>query len=541
MIDDLYAAHQENPNDAELDLRLSFDRFHAEKIAPKGDFEYVMNLLAVYRRKYKDSPDFKLGFHSMWEDRKTMEKLLDMLPVAERKTKDAKTEIITLDDGFTFEVRWKRLFYSDTTVDMHDTPVVDRNAGVYDEDINTEHGGNMSVVFNKEGEERGADFLIHYDGTILNWGATAPDNEPSIYTHTYAEVMQQIFDDVIGLSFLEKGNDYRDKIIAEVNPQAVARAKAMNLRDFYSRVVLEESKTRLYLSIRVIQDYIKEGRVPAETVESWPAKVKQLVVMSQADLIENYNKSTFSIVSEYLQAPNITADQLVDLYRLIRLGHYDVSPREMIEIVEDSNFPEKEEFYRGIAKEISSRIRGGVAEFTRQKGLEKLNVFPLDASRAVYLSPKELAIARPEILNSLPPDLSEKFAAAFDFLMTSNLARLSKGEQEIDGENVYAEVLEKPGKGLDGATSEIHFDHIDIQTVVSEAGDLIGLNSRGTASLDGSTPDPKREGLHLTTKSDQWRKIEPGEIVIILPLTPHAPGGIDKDITVKRVVVKVKV
>ena len=542
VVDGLHEAHQKNPQKKHLDLRLSFDRFHAERIAPKGDFDYVMNLFNVYRQKYKDENDFKLSFHSMWEDRATMEKLLAMLPVAGRERKDEKTEIVTLADGYSFEVRWKRLFNSNTLVNMHDTPVVNKNAGIFDEDISTEHHGNMSVVFNKDGEEKGADILIHYDGTVLNWGATSPDNEPSIYTHTYDEVMQQIFDDIIGLSFLEKGNDYRDAIIEEVNPEAVKRAKAMNLRDFYSRVVLEESRTRLYVCVRAAQDYIAEGRISADEMNKWPAKVRQLVAMSRDELIEAYKVSDYSIVNEYLDSPKVDVKALAGLYRLVRLGQYDITPEHMVDTVQKSDFKRKEEFIAEVAMELASKIKDSFEAYSKQKGKERADIALLDASKVTCLSQKELGIASEEILAALPPEVAQNFKVAMDFLLADEFGGLEAGTRPIKGEDVTLEVfIQKPGKGKEGAGSEIHVDHIDIQMVVSEAGDLMGLNTQDTATIDGATPDPKREGLHLTSKSDQWRAMGKKEIFIIFPFTPHASGGIGKESKIDRLVLKIKV
>lgn len=538
IVEKLFQAHKANVNNPVTDIRLSFDEYHAEKISPDGDLDYAKNLLAIFQERYSDEKNFRVSFHSMDGD-PTMERLIRELPTQQREWKDNKTEIITLENGYQFEIRWKRLFHSDPEIDMHDTPAVDRNIEIFDEDINSEHSGNMSVVFN-EGKPKGSDLLVHYDGTILNWGASSPDNESSLYKGGYKAAMQKAFDDVLALSFLEKGNTYREGIVAEVNPTAVRRAKAMNLRDFYSRAMLEEARTRLYLSIRVTQDYIREGRVSENEVQQWPKELQQLIAMTPSELQEGYHASNYTIVHQYLSEPSLDETQLAHLFSLVRKGHYDVTPQQMLQIVEESDFAKKNEFRERAADELAQNVKTAFEISRLEDGQQREDESLVDASHAVCLSREELKMAKEKILSALPAKLQLRFRSAFDFLERDHLDDHEGGKYPIDGETVYVEVLHKPGKGKEGAVSEVHAEHTDIQMNVGGEEECIGLNSKGTATLTGSTPDPKREGRHLTSRPDQWRQLGRDEIMILFPGTPHAPGGGDSETLFKKLIVKVK-
>lgn len=543
----VHTAHQRNPHGARIDFRISLDRFHADRIEPGRNFNYIMNLVNLFRKEYRNDPNFALSFHSMDGD-EAMEEVIKKLPIASRTRKNEKTEVITLDDGFTIEIRWKRLFHSDPQMDLKDMEAVERNTGIFEEDINVEHKGNMSVAFNPDGSQ-GPDLLIHYDGSVLNWGANAPDNESSLYTDTYDEIMRKALADVLSLSMLEKGNGYRETIIAEVNPYAVQRAKAINLRDFYGRLILEEEKTRLYLAIRVIQDYLETGRIPRETMETWPTEITRLVSMPKEKLMQAYHSSPHNIVTQYLSNPKISKEDLLRLYNLVRKGHYEVSAGNMILIVKNSEFPEKEAFLETVrelhAKEFSTAMETGL---NLRKSADTDT--PLAShSNAIWMDKIVLAECGDRMAATLPPELQARFRDTFRYLTNSEIADTPVGEHPIttDGEKAYAHVQAKNGKGRDNAPAEVHRNWVDIQCIVAGAGDVIGFNTSGSTSLRDSIDEPKaaqnpkREGRHLKSPANTWRRINVGDVVIIPPMTPHAPSASDPRTAFKRVVGKVSV
>jgi|GEM_PF-1344894 len=544
----MYEEFSKNPHGSNVDFRVSLDKFHAAKLSPDGSLEYVMNLIQIFRESYSDKREkgFTLGFHSMEGD-ETMEDVLKKLPVVKRERKNIKTEVITLSDGFSFEIRWKRLFYSDASMSMNDTEAVERNTEIFDHDISSEHGGNMSVVFNPGDQPKGLDWLIHYDGTALSWGAGVIDNEQSIYTHSYAELVKSAKNDPVSLRFLERGNDDRNAIIGEVNPRAVARSKAINLRDFYSRIILEEDQTKLYLTIRTLQLYLSEGRIGEEDIKQWPQVIQDLVKMPIEKLQEGYIRGGYNIVRQYLDNPNVSIDDLVHLYRLVCRGHYDVTPEQMLAIIEDSQFFMREDFrariidvhneYPQVAERFAKSVRASSLGILRHVDDSSL----LSSAETLVLNFDELRSNKHALLAVLHPRLRPRFEAAFEFLLTADLDNLGPCEYEVIGRDVYAEeVKTKPGKGHDGATSEIHIENTDIQVVLSDQFEEIGLNTKGSATLSGAIDHPKREGKQLTSRPDLWRPISKGEIMIILPMTPHAARGIDTDKKLRKLTLKIR-
>src|SRR3989339_790797 len=81
------------------------------------------------------------------------------------------------------------------------------------------------------------------------------------------------------------------------------------------------------------------------------------------------------------------------------------------------------------------------------------------------------------ILDDLPRaasciPLHPLFRAAFDFLRRPDLARLSPGRHELDGNRLYAMVMTEPGKGRDRARLEAHRRYIDIQYTIAGAEEI---------------------------------------------------------------------
>src|SRR5574340_275000 len=74
--------------------------------------------------------------------------------------------------------------------------------------------------------------------------------------------------------------------------------------------------------------------------------------------------------------------------------------------------------------------------------------------------------------------MSEKFAAAFNYLKNSDLSNINPGKYEIDGSNIYALVQRYMTKPRENGFWEAHRRYIDIQYVVK------GVELIGYANLD---------------------------------------------------------
>jgi len=321
-----------NQNYIEVTLRLSVDRYHADRL--DYDLSNVINVIRIFESNQQFGKSLKFALRSITHD-STIDRLLNLLDVSQIQRK-SKTELfITLKSGLIIPVKFRTPYNVDNQANLNNKALTQKQIKVWEKDVTQNYGGNLSAV--KRAKGKGLNLTIQYDGSLFLWGGNSPDNEMNIYEHDYETFHSESLRDIITISFLERGNHFRDSIINEVNPKAIQRAKAIGLRDFYGRVCFEEERTRLYFVIRAIQEYCREGRISKAEFQDYPLIIQNVLSLPKDELIRLYHLSENTIVNQYLNNPTLTLNQLINLYKLVVLGHYDMMPEEMRKIIFFSN------------------------------------------------------------------------------------------------------------------------------------------------------------------------------------------------------------
>ncbi|MDO6737836.1 YhcH/YjgK/YiaL family protein [Wenyingzhuangia sp. 2_MG-2023] len=134
--------------------------------------------------------------------------------------------------------------------------------------------------------------------------------------------------------------------------------------------------------------------------------------------------------------------------------------------------------------------------------------------------------------------LSERIAQAFDYVNTTDLANIPEGKYEIDGDNVFAIVMEYDTKNPNDCKCEGHHKHIDLQYIIS------GTEYVGITTLTDQKPiseDPEKD-LDFYNTSCSLVKFETGVFTLFFPDDLHMPSVfLNKPESVKKVVVKIKI
>ncbi|HEV3269153.1 MAG TPA: 4Fe-4S cluster-binding domain-containing protein [Candidatus Rhabdochlamydia sp.] len=334
----VYEAFKRRTSPTKLVLRLSVDEEHA-----RGGLGLhpAYNLISIFEQSYIKEKDFILQFHTLFDDpciQKLYDQLADRIVTIEDRHlySDAETvvkinpaeKLLKLSSGLTIKVGYAKCFYSNIKVNLKDPEVLTRNLSIFSWDMNESEQNNPSIITNLDGK-KGLDFWVNFNGNVTTWGNQVPDNIYNLYEDNYLTVIENTFSDPISLAYLEKGDIYRDKIINEVNPLAVLRAKATNIRDYTGALICEEAITRLYLTIRILQDYFNSGRISLEEINAWPEVIRGVLLSSQEQLRVAYKQSTYSIVDQYLERKISNHLEWLDLLELIKLGHYDLNPEKI--------------------------------------------------------------------------------------------------------------------------------------------------------------------------------------------------------------------
>lgn len=127
---------------------------------------------------------------------------------------------------------------------------------------------------------------------------------------------------------------------------------------------------------------------------------------------------------------------------------------------------------------------------------------------------------------------------AFTYLKTQNLATLSLGRHDIDGDNVYASVTENPTKDFDSTIWESHRNYIDLQYVIS------GKEKIGVARPQKLTVvrpyDAKRDAANYSGNGKLY-DAEPGTFFLFFPSDAHRPNIANGDNKQdKKIVIKIR-
>ena len=132
-----------------------------------------------------------------------------------------------------------------------------------------------------------------------------------------------------------------------------------------------------------------------------------------------------------------------------------------------------------------------------------------------------------------------RYAKAIDFLKSHDLATLEDGKYEIDGKNVYANVMSYTTLPWEEAKYEAHQNYSDIQYVISGEEVMTyapaeELNPAGpyNAEKDVVKFDNAKPGLKVTCKA--------GDFMIFFPWDGHKPkAAAGEPSMVKKIVVKI--
>lgn len=331
IIDGLFTAFVNRPGSGCFWYRLSVDEYHLQKIKDRA----IKNTIAVFRRNHGRyyQAKFRLRLHSIIGD-ESIPQLLQQFGAEIRHIEYEEVFGTTLPtkvlfrDGAIIYADYSLRMYSDTMPNLHDTAQVAKAIAAYDR-LRIPNPGKHVDRHNRNG----LCFVTHEDTTIELWNTALPDNVPSIRTHNLQQIRDSVFGDVIQVASLDNTALYVESFLDEVNPLAVRRAKVIGSATLFNRRAFVQAKDRLYVSIRVIQDYIERAMLTSAATESLHATTRALLALPQEKLGALYFASSFDVLEQHLRDPGATCQQLWLLHRSLELGHHDIDPDAMIKRV----------------------------------------------------------------------------------------------------------------------------------------------------------------------------------------------------------------
>ncbi|MUP40004.1 YhcH/YjgK/YiaL family protein [Labilibaculum euxinus] len=134
--------------------------------------------------------------------------------------------------------------------------------------------------------------------------------------------------------------------------------------------------------------------------------------------------------------------------------------------------------------------------------------------------------------------VSERIAKAFAYINSTDLLNTEVGKYEIDGENVFALVQEYNTKNLEDCKLESHFEHIDIQYLIS------GTELMGVSILSKQIPHTvnNEKDVAFYKNDSTLFELTEGMFAIFFPDDLHCPciKNVENS-KVKKLVVKIRI
>jgi 2-hydroxy-3-keto-5-methylthiopentenyl-1-phosphate phosphatase len=328
-----------------LVLRLSLDQWHTARIGN----QVIVNIVNAFDNLIGENEHFKLELHTIEND-KSIDEIQVHLPNshlnmgAEQVVSDTgkvmknskRRGILTLESGLNIPVGYAKLFYPNLLVNLNRPEEVQRAMKPFYDDVNINQKGNYSVIYNDDGT-KGLDYLINFNGNITTWGNYQLETISNIYIDSYQDILDNLYNDIISYSMIDKRLDFRENLIKPVNPLAVTRASAINIRDYSGAYMLQEHHTALFYAIRAIRHYRTNGVIDISIFKHLPNELIYAINAEEQTLIEMYKQSNYSIIQQYMNDPKFTAVDWIDLFKLIQLNHYIVRDDQLKEGLEFLN------------------------------------------------------------------------------------------------------------------------------------------------------------------------------------------------------------
>ena len=134
--------------------------------------------------------------------------------------------------------------------------------------------------------------------------------------------------------------------------------------------------------------------------------------------------------------------------------------------------------------------------------------------------------------------LCPRLKAAFEWLENTNTEQLQAGRHTIDGDDIFANVMQPQLKPREQAVIEVHDRYLDIQVLVTGDEEEFGWSPRHTLCKVRKQFDADSDVALYDDTPQTFYTMRKGEFCILLPQDGHAPmlgSG-----NVKKIIVKVK-
>ena len=139
---------------------------------------------------------------------------------------------------------------------------------------------------------------------------------------------------------------------------------------------------------------------------------------------------------------------------------------------------------------------------------------------------------------ALYENVHPRMKRAFELLTATDWNSLEPGIHELEGRDIYVNLMERDLKTKENAKLEVHNDYIDIQLLLSGAGETFGWSERKDLKQPQGPFNLEKDIQLFDDEPQTYYTMRPGQFTVLFPEDGHAPMvGEGK---VRKAIVKVR-
>lgn len=140
--------------------------------------------------------------------------------------------------------------------------------------------------------------------------------------------------------------------------------------------------------------------------------------------------------------------------------------------------------------------------------------------------------------SALYENVNPRMKKAFALIASTDWTAMEPGIHELDGKDIYVNVMERELKQKPDAKLEVHNEYIDIQVLISGREESFGWSERKDLKLPQGEFDAGKDIQFFDDVPQTYYTLRPGQFTVLFPEDGHAP--MVGEGTMRKIIVKVR-
>ena len=140
--------------------------------------------------------------------------------------------------------------------------------------------------------------------------------------------------------------------------------------------------------------------------------------------------------------------------------------------------------------------------------------------------------------SALYENVNPRMKKAFALIASTDWTTMEPGIHELDGKDIYVNVMERELKQKPDAKLEVHNEYIDIQVLISGREESFGWSERRDLKLPQGEFDAGKDIQFFDDVPQTYYTLRPGQFTVLFPEDGHAP--MVGEGTMRKIIVKVR-